>query len=361
MFHTVIMAGGSGTRFWPKSTKKHPKQFLNLFGDQTMLQTTADRVKELIPAERLWVITNDRYVDLVKKQLPEVPQKNIIGEAVAKNTAPCVALAAALIQEEDPNAILAVLPADHLVRHPEEFHQVLEAANAKAREGSNLVTIGIEPNRPETGYGYIEFDAEQSGIHEEKEIRKVNQFREKPDLKTAQQFISSGNFLWNSGMFVWSSETILGEFEKHLPEISEQIDALAPAIGSKKQKEAIDQFYYACPSISIDYGIMEQSDSVYVALGSFGWSDVGSWNAVYNLREKDEKGNVIEAENISLTQSKNNLVQSNSNKMIALVGVEGLAVVETDRAILVCNLDEAQGVKQIVNQLKEEDKNKKYL
>ncbi len=361
MFHAVIMAGGSGTRFWPKSTKKHPKQFLNLFGDQTMLQTTADRIKELIPAERLWVITNDRYVDLVKKQLPEVPQKNIIGEAVAKNTAPCVALAAALIQEEDPDATLAVLPADHLVRHPEKFRKVLKAANAKAREGNNLVTIGIEPNRPETGYGYIEFDAEQSEIHEEKEIRKVKQFREKPDLQTAQQFIGSGNFLWNSGMFVWSTETILGEFEKHLPEISEQIDALSPAIGSEKQKEAIDQFYHACPSISIDYGIMEQSESVYVVPGSFGWSDVGSWNAVYNLREKDENGNVIETEHITLTQSKNNLVQSNSDKMIALVGVEDLAVVETDQAILVCNLNEAQGVKQIVNQLKEEDKNKKYL
>ncbi len=361
MFHAVIMAGGSGTRFWPKSTRKHPKQFLNLFGDQTMLQTTANRIKELIPAERLWVITNDRYVNLVKKQLPEVPQKNIIGEAVAKNTAPCVALAASLIQEEDPDATLAILPADHLVRDPEEFRQVLKAANSKAREGDNLVTIGIEPNRPETGYGYIEFDTEQSETHQEKEIRKVKQFREKPDLQTAQQFIGLGNFLWNSGMFVWSAETILGEFKKHLPEISEHIDALTPAIGSKMQKEAIDQFYHASPSISIDYGIMEQSDSVYVVPGSFGWSDVGSWNAVYDLREKDEKGNVIEAENISLTQSKNNLVQSNSDKMIALVGVEGLAVVETDRAILVCNLDEAQGVKQIVNQLKEEEKNKKYL
>lgn len=361
MFHAVIMAGGSGTRFWPKSTKKHPKQFLNLFGEQTMLQTTADRIKELIPAERLWVITNDRYVGLVKKQLPEVPQKNIIGESIAKNTAPCVALAAALIQEEDPDATIAVLPADHLVRRPEKFHMILEAANAKAREGNNLVTIGIEPNRPETGYGYIEFDTEQSEIHEGKEVRKVKQFREKPDLQTARQFIGLGNFLWNSGMFVWSATTILDEFEKHLPEISEQIDALAPAIGSEKQKDAIDQFYQACPSISIDYGIMEQSESVYVVPGSFGWSDVGSWNAVYNLREKDENGNVIEAEYITLTQSKNNLIQSNSDKMIALVGVEDLAVVETDRAFLVCNLNEAQGVKQIVNQLKEEDKDKKYL
>lgn len=361
MFHAVIMAGGSGTRFWPKSTKKHPKQFLNLFGDQTMLQTTADRIKELIPAERLWVITNDRYVDLVNKQLPEVPPKNIIGEAVAKNTAPCVALAAALIQEEDPDATLAVLPADHLVRHPDKFRQVLKAANAKAREGNNLVTIGIEPNRPETGYGYIEFDADQSEMHEQKEVKKVKQFREKPDSQTARQFISSGNFLWNSGMFVWSTTTILNEVEKHLPEISEQIDILAPAIGSDKQKDAIDQFYHACPSISIDYGIMEQSESVYVVPGSFGWSDVGSWNAVYDLREKDENGNVIEAEHITLTQSKNNLVQSNGDKMIALVGVEDLAVVETDRAILVCNLNEAQGVKEIVNKLKEEDKNKKYL
>jgi mannose-1-phosphate guanylyltransferase len=361
MLHAVIMAGGSGTRFWPQSTEARPKQFLNIFGDRTMLQSTVDRIEKLVPAERVWVITNDRYVDLVQEQLPDVPANNIVGEPVAKNTAPCVALAAALIENQDPDATMVVLPADHHIEQPDKFIAILETASAKANDEEALVTIGIKPDRAETGYGYIEFDKNRSETLKGLEVKKVNQFREKPDLETAKKFIESGNFLWNSGMFIWKAATILNEFEMHQPKISDQIEKLAPSVGSDNQKTAIDEFYHGCPSISVDYGIMEQSQTVFVVPGSFGWNDVGSWRAVYDLRSKDENGNVIQSENTVLADAGNNLIQTKSGKMVALVGVENLAVVETDSAILVCDLDEAQGVKDVVNQLRDNDELKKFL
>ncbi len=361
MLHAVVMAGGSGTRFWPRSTEARPKQFLNIFGDRTMLQSTVDRIKSLVPAERVWVITNDKYVDLVHEQLPDVPTENIVGEPVGRNTAPCVAAAATLIQDRDPDATMVVLPADHQISEPNKFISILKAAEAKAKESDSLITIGIEPSHPETGYGYIEFDKDHSEKHHQQEVKKVNQFREKPDAKTAQQFINAGNFLWNSGMFIWKASTILQQFAQHLPAIHEQIKKLSTALDAGDQKTAINQFYHACPSISIDYGIMEQAQSVFVVPGSFGWNDVGSWSAVYELRDKDENGNVIQTDTAALADAKNNLIHSDSGKMIALVGVDNLAVVETDNAILVCNLDEAQRVKKVVNQLRDNNDLKKYL
>lgn len=361
MLHAVIMAGGSGTRFWPKSTRKRPKQFLTLFGERTMLQTTADRIEQLIPADRIWVITNHQYVDLVQQQLPDLPPHNIVGEAVARNTAPCVGAAATLIHRQDADATMVVLPADHLIEDTATFLSILKTADAKARAGDNLVTIGIEPDRPETGYGYIEFEEESSGIYDGREIKKVTQFREKPDEETARAFLDSGNFLWNSGMFIWSTTTILKQFHKYLPEIYEQIEKLDSSLADGAQQQAIDAFYGACPSISIDYGIMEPSKNVFVVPGSFGWNDVGSWKAVYDLRPKDENNNVIETDTASFADAAKNLIQSNSGKMIALVGVENLAVVETDHAILVCNLNEAQGVKKVVNQLRKGEETKKFL
>lgn len=361
MLHAVIMAGGAGTRFWPRSTEARPKQFLKIFGDRTMLQSTVDRIEKLIPAERVWVITNDRYVDLVQEQLPNVPKTNIVGEPVGRNTAPCVAAAAALINEKDPEGTMVVLPADHQITDPETFLSILETAEAKAEDGESLVTIGIKPDRPETGYGYIEFDKDSSETVDGHEVKTVKQFREKPDLKTARQFIYSGNFLWNSGMFIWQASTIIDQFEQHLPDIHSGLEKMSPSVGTDQQKEAIDEFYHSCPSISIDYGIMEQAESVFVVPGSFGWNDVGSWRAVYDLREKDVNGNVIESQNTGTAKAENNLIHSESGKMIAVVGVENLAVVETDKAILVCNLDESQGVKDVVNQLRDNEDMKEFL
>ena len=364
MLHAVVMAGGAGTRFWPRSTEARPKQFLNIFGDRTMLQSTVDRISSLVPAERTWVITNDRYVDLVREQLPDVPVSNIVGEPVGRNTAPCVAAAAALIRERDPDSTMVVLPADHQITEVDTFVSILEAAESKARQSESLVTIGIKPDRPETGYGYIEFDEEASAeTHEGRQVKEVKQFREKPDMETAREFVEAGNFLWNSGMFIWGTSTILKQFEKHLPEINGQIKELSSSLesGDRNQKEAIDRFYHGCPSISVDYGIMEQAESVFVVPGSFGWNDVGSWRAVYDLRPKDENGNVLQTDTAAVADSSNNLVHSDSDKMIALVGVDDLAVVETENAILVCRLDDSQGVKKVVNQLRGKEELKKYL
>jgi len=361
MLHAVIMAGGSGTRFWPRSTENRPKQFLNIFGARTMLQDTVDRIKPLVSADRVWVITNDKYVDLVQEQLPDIPANNIVGEPVGKNTAPCVAAAATLIQEKDPNGTMVVLPADHLIGKPETFLSILETARTKAREPGALVTIGIKPNHPETGYGYIEFDEDTSENIEGHQVKTVKQFREKPDLDTAEEFVKSGNFLWNSGMFIWKASTILEKFKQHLPTIFDEVEKLKSSVGTDNQKEAINEFYYDCTSISIDYGIMEQSDSVFVVPGSFEWNDVGSWRAVYDLRSKDENGNVIQTDTSATADAKNNLIQSESGKMIALVGVENLAVVETDSAILVCDLDSSQGVKKVVNKLRKDDDLKRFV
>ncbi|MTI87335.1 MAG: mannose-1-phosphate guanylyltransferase [Balneolaceae bacterium] len=361
MVHAVIMAGGSGTRFWPKSTKQLPKQFLNLFGEGTMIQNTAKRIEELIPQERIMVVTNDRYVNIVEEQLPEVPRQNIVGEAVAKNTAPCVAIAAEMLSKKDPEAVMVVLPADHHIKKPKEFNQILKAAIAKADTGDNLVTIGIEPNRPETGYGYIHANNTVEESRENKSIHPVRAFKEKPDAETAKEFLASGDYYWNSGMFIWKAKTILDQFRQHLPEMHQLVEAAGEGVYGDHHDESINDFYHACESISIDYGIMEKASEVFVVPGDFGWNDVGSWTAIYELDEKNEDGNIINADHATFSEAKNNLVVSSSGKMVSVVGLDGVAVVETDEAILVCRLDKAQGVKDIVQQLKEKEEFKKFL
>lgn len=345
------MAGGSGTRFWPKSTQTRPKQFLNLFGDRSMLQMTVDRIEELVPYERILVITNDRYVDLVGDQLPGLPAGNIVGEPVAKNTAPCVAYAAGMLRNRDSDATMAVLPADHYIENTGRFLSILETAAAKA-EDDCLVTIGIQPVRPETGYGYIEFDKQEEETLNGTAVKRVLKFTEKPDEKTARSFIEAGNYLWNSGMFIWKASTVIGRFRRHQPEIYSQIETLEVA-DEANDSAVLRSFYENCPSISIDYGIMEHADDVFVVPGEFGWNDVGSWTALYKLRPKDENGNVVQTRFLKTESASNNLVQSSNDKMIALIGVDNLAVVETDDALLVCNLDHAQEVKRIVEALKE--------
>ncbi len=357
--YAVIMAGGAGTRFWPKSTEAKPKQFLALFGEKTMLQSTVDRVKPLIPLERILVVTNERYVDLVSDQLPDLPSDNIIGEPIGRNTAPCVAAAATLIDRRDEKTAMAVLPADHLIENEKAFLNVLKQGAKKALQSDSLITIGIQPQHAETGYGYIEFEQEEGSSNSE--ARKVVQFREKPNKPTARNFLDAGNFLWNSGMFIWKSSTILDQFKQHLPKVYKQAETLRTKAGSNSQKEAINTFYHACPSISIDYGIMEKSEVVFVIPASFGWNDVGDWKALYALSKKDERENAVQAEFTAIENSNNNLIHSQSGKIIALSGVDNLAVVETENAMLICNLDEAQGVKQVVNQLRDDKELEEFL
>lgn len=361
MVYAVIMAGGSGTRFWPKSTKKLPKQFLSLFGEGTMIQNTAQRIEPIIPQERIMVVTNDNYVDIVKDQLPSVPGDNIVGEVIAKNTAPCVAIAAEMLYKKDPGAVMVVLPADHHIEDPKAFNQYLKAAIEKAKSGENLVTIGINPDRPETGYGYIHGDASVEEEISGRAVHPVKAFKEKPDVATAQKFLESGDYFWNSGMFIWSANTILNEFKKHLPEMYDLVKDSSESLFSKDHKSAVDSFYRSCESVSIDYGIMEHAENVFVVPGEFGWNDVGSWTAAYELGKKDAHGNVVNADHATFSDSSRNYISSKSGKMISIVGVDGIAVVETDDAILVCKLDKAQNVKEIVEELKSKEELKKFL
>lgn len=358
MIYGVIMAGGSGTRFWPGSTQKTPKQFLNLFGNRTMIQSTLDRLEDYIPVQQCMVVTNNQYVDTVRKQLPGLDSSLIIGEPVAKNTAPCIAAAAAILHARDPEAVMVVLPADHVILDHKSFLGTLQKAVQTAVEEDALVTIGIKPDRPETGYGYIKFEDSHSDKKGNQETQRVVEFTEKPDLERAQSFLKSGNYLWNSGMFVWKAEVILDAFKKHLPAI---FDHLGNLKSQPVTEDAIHKFYHSCPSISIDYGIMEKAENVQVVPGDFGWNDVGSWKAVYELASKDSAGNVVQTSNSYLYNSSKNYILSKSGKMISLVGVENLAVVETETSLLICNLNESQEVKKVVEHLKKSEELKKFL
>lgn len=358
MMYAVIMAGGSGTRFWPRSTGETPKQFLKLFGNRTMIQSTVDRLDGLIPEDRSMVVTNNRYVQTVKEQLPEIPESFIIGEPVARNTAPCVAAAAQILYNKDPDAVMVVLPSDHQILNEKEFRSILKAAASTAVNESSLVTIGITPDQPETGYGYIELDKSARIQYDSRDVFRVKNFTEKPDPETAKVFLESGNYLWNSGMFIWKAETVLNAFKLYQKEIYNALDHLK---GSPVTGDEIGRFYRECPSISVDYGIMENAEKVHVLPGDFGWNDVGSWSAVHELAVKDPLGNSVLAAASSIQNSAGNLVHCESGKIVALVGVNGLAVVETDQAILVCNLKNSQDVKKVVEHLKRDDALRKYL
>ncbi|MEX0661590.1 MAG: mannose-1-phosphate guanylyltransferase [Balneolaceae bacterium] len=358
MIYAVVMAGGSGTRFWPKSTKKRPKQFLNFFGEKTMIEETVNRLKGFVEPEQVMVVTNDNYRSIVEELLPSTNTDFIIGEPVAKNTAPCVAAAAALLHKKDPDSTMIVLPADHLIGKPKEFLRVLDSAVKTAQQEESLVTIGITPNRPETGYGYIQFDKSTEIKAGEHPAYSVKNFREKPDVETAKQFLESGDFLWNSGMFIWKTSVILDEFKNHLPDMYKCTEKLMESDCGERD---LNQFYHACESISIDYGIMEKAEKVHVVPGEFEWNDVGSWTAVHELSKKDEDGNVFGKSPISLQGATSNLIYSESGKMISLVGVDNVAVVETENAILVVNLDKSQDVKKVVEDLKSDPEKEKFL
>ena len=356
MTYAVIMAGGVGSRFWPASTKKFPKQFLSLFSEQSLLQDTVERIAPQIPPERVYIITNQDYVALVKEQVPQVPADQVVGEPVAKNTAPCVAAAASLIHQKDNDATMVVLPADHYISEPQRYNRFLASAIEKAEQDGGLVTIGIKPDRPETGYGYIQFNEVEQTEYAGNSVYSVKAFTEKPDADTARDFLKSGNYLWNSGMFIWRTSAVLSEIEQQLPDMYEQ----ARAIDLDGGQKSIDTFYHACDSISIDYGIMEHAANVYVVPGSFGWNDVGSWKAVYELSEKDEQGNIAMHTLAHFQETENSLIFSKSDKMIALAGLDNVGVIETDSSILVVNLEKAQAVKHLVNALKENPEHKKF-
>ena len=355
--YAVIMAGGVGSRFWPRSRRAHPKQFLDVLSPASLIQNTFERVRPVVPPERVFVVTHEDYAEKTREHLPEMPPENVLAEPVARNTAPCIALAAARLRALDPNAVMAVLPSDHIVRQPDRFIDVLRAAAAKAEEGGEdgaLVTIGIEPTHPETGYGYIQYDASTRDDDDETpRAFRVLAFAEKPDVATAERFLDSGDFLWNSGMFIWRADAILNALAKYLPEVAAAFAPVQPAFAAGDAAAAVRAAYSHTPKISIDYGVMERAASdgrVFVVPGNFGWSDVGDWRAVYDLAEKDAAGNAAEGTVITHGSSRT-YARASDGRLLVLVGVRDLAIVDTGDAILVCHLDLAQQVKDIVDYL----------
>lgn len=349
MVYAVIMAGGIGSRFWPQSRKDNPKQFLEVFGESTLIQNTVARLQGLVPPERIYVVTHRRYVDQTREQLPAVPEENILAEPIARNTAPCIAFAAVKLLARDPDATMIVLPADHVIKKVDRFQAVLRVAIEKARKDRTLVTIGINPTHPETGYGYIQFDGAGENGTDEPAAYPVKTFAEKPDIATAERFLDSGDFLWNSGMFVWRADTILDEMREHLAQAYEAFEPVSEAVGTPEEEQAVEDAYSQSPHISIDYGVMERAEKVYVVPGSFGWSDIGDWRAVYELSEKNGHGNALHG-NVIVHDSSRCLVQADE-RLVVLVGIHDAVVVDTGDAVLICNRESAQQVKNVVDYL----------
>ncbi|HSG28642.1 MAG TPA: mannose-1-phosphate guanylyltransferase, partial [Candidatus Krumholzibacterium sp.] len=350
--YAVIMAGGVGSRFWPRSTERTPKQLLEIVNKGTMIQNTVSRISSVIDPSKILVVTNKVQKPLVARQLPQIPVENIIVEPIGRNTAPCIGLAALFIRRMDPDAVMVVLPADHLMADEEEFRRVLSLAIWVAYESQRLITIGIHPTRPETGYGYIQVVDEDDGTNPyfSRGVHKVKTFAEKPNRETAQRFLDSGDFLWNSGMFVWKVDVILGEIGRSLPELHQQLVTIEGAIGTDRVDQAIDKGYRMIRGISIDYGVMEKAREVYVLRGEFGWSDVGSWDEVYRISGKDADGNSVSGKAV-LHGTKNSLVYAD-DKVIAAVDVEDLIIIASENSILVCKRGRSQDVKEVVDYLR---------
>lgn len=355
--YALIMAGGLGTRFWPKSRKKHPKQLLRILGDKTLIQDTVDRLHPLVEDDRMFVVSTKEQFKEMRKQLPTLPESNFIIEPKGKNTAPCIGLAALFIERLDPDGVMVVLPADHLIPDNKMFHKTLRVGAKVAAETDSIVTIGIEPDYPATGYGYVQFDQELQDV-DGIPLLKVKTFAEKPNVETARRFLSSGDFLWNSGIFIWKTKTILNEIEENLPQLYDGLVEIRAAIGSPEEEETINRVYCQIRSISIDYGVMEHAKDVKVLRGSFGWNDLGSWDEVYKLGEKDKNGNVLIGEHL-LKDSSGCLVDA-PDKCVALLGLEDMLVIDTGDAILICPRDRAQDVKEVVD-LAKRKKMDKYL
>ncbi len=314
-----------------------------------MIQATVQRLSGLIPPDNCHVVTNTDYVETTRKQLPALPEQNILAEPIGRNTAPCILYAALRLQQSDPDAIMVVLPADHRIGDVSSFQRVLQIGIDKASEQGALVTIGIEPTYPATGYGYIQYDSVQHTTEADSGAWYVKTFAEKPNEATAERFIDSGDFLWNSGMFIWRVDSILAAIEKHIPDVWDAFSGTGSTMGTEKEASAVTRAYQSCPSISIDYGVMEHAEKVYVVPGNFDWNDVGDWKAVYDLSTKGRHGNAISG-NAIVHDSGRCLVQA-GDKLIALVGVHDLVVVDTADAVLICHRDASQQVKNVVDYL----------
>lgn len=346
MLTALIMAGGKGTRFWPLSTEEKPKQFLNLIGEETMIQMIVNRVKPIIPIERIFVCTGDKYVNLVKEQLPELPERNIIIEPEGRNTTPCIALSAFIIKRYYKGATMVVLPSDHLIKDENEFRNIVLSANEFIKNNDQaIITLGMKPTRPETGYGYIKYGSEKQVTNNHDFIR-VEAFVEKPNKEKAEMYINEENYLWNGGMFLWSVDNILNNIKKYSPNTYEALHLLDCAKEEQIQ-EIINNNYKNTESISIDYSVLEKSKNIYVVPSDFGWDDIGTWKAVERYKEKDINDNIIEG-NARAIESKSNIA-FNSGKRIVMIGIDDVMTLETEDSIFIINKNYMDNLKEYKN------------
>ncbi|MEZ4909300.1 MAG: mannose-1-phosphate guanylyltransferase [Saprospiraceae bacterium] len=348
--YIAIMAGGIGSRFWPSSTIEKPKQFLDILGvGKSLLRMTFERSLKLVPAHRIFIVTNKRYFDLVHEQLPEVPVNNILLEPAMNNTAPCIAYTALKLQQLDQDAVMAVLPSDHIILKEDIYMQQLHKAFDFASKRDALVTIGIEPTRPDTGYGYIRFDSTEDKYNVYG-VRKVLQFKEKPDEATAKLYIASGDYVWNAGMFIWRVSSILSAFNKSAPDIIQILSSDLSAYNSQREQEYIDEVYPKTPNISIDYAILEQADNVFTIPSDIGWSDLGTWHSLF-VYLRDSKDSVSIGKHIHLVDCKETIVMSNNNKTVVVKDLSDYIVVDEDNALLIYPKSKEQEIKDVVKKL----------
>ncbi len=346
--YCVIMGGGIGSRFWPFSRNNHPKQFLDFFGTgRSLLQMSYDRCAKIIPRDHIFIVTNVLYKDLVREQLPEVAQENILLEPTRRNTAPCIAWAAYHIQALNPNANIVVAPSDHLILREDEFAQCVNRGLDFAAKYPALLTMGIKPNRPETGYGYI-----QIGEDADDNIKTVKTFTEKPKLEFARMFVESGEFFWNSGIFIWNVQTIIKALQRFLPDISNLFEENIAVFNTPDEMPFIEKNFAACPNISIDFGVMEKASNVFVLCAEFGWSDLGTWSALYDHSPKNRDGNVTQNCKTLLYNTTNSVIAVKGDKLVAVEGLSEYIVAESDNVLLICPLSEEQKIKQFVTDAK---------
>lgn len=341
--HIVIMAGGIGSRFWPMSTSEYPKQFIDVMGvGKSLIQLTVERFKDICPKENFWVVTSEKYVDIVKEQLPQIPAQHILAEPEARNTAPCIAYACWKIRKEFPQANIVVTPSDALVIDTAEFARCIAVALEKTADSQAIVTLGMMPTRPETGYGYIAAQGEADA----KGICKVEAFKEKPDVETAKGYLAAGNYFWNAGIFVWNADTITNAIRRYAPQIAGVMDELEPALFTDKEAEELKRLFPTCEKISIDYAVMEKAEDIFVLPAEFGWSDLGSWGSLRTLLPQDEAGNAKVGGRVDMYNCRNCVVHAAEEKRVVLEGLDGYIVAEKDGRLLVCRLSEEQRIKE---------------
>ncbi len=348
----VIMAGGAGTRFWPMSRSTRPKQFIDILGTgKTLIQLTYERFIRICPPENILVVTNGIYKDLVLEQLPEMDESQVLLEPARRNTAPCIAYANHKIKAQNPNAVVVVAPSDHIILKEEGFVNDIKTAVKATSEHNWLLTLGIKPSRPDTGYGYIQF-IDEPVYADDNRLFKVKTFTEKPNLEIAESFLESGDFIWNAGIFIWSLKSIMEAFDNHLEDVESLFKKGERLYNTPDEKNFIEEIYAVCRNISIDYGIMEKAENVYTLAVDFGWSDLGTWGSLYTLRNKDDNHNAVVGENVMLYDTVNSIVNVPKNKLVVLQGLDGYIVVEEEDSLLICRKDDEQQIRQFVNDVK---------